>query len=465
MDRYQHLFHSGREYMIICDKNGYIMEANEAAARGTGYPEGMAGTDIAKLLPLLFGRDGEGTLLCSGENDKETETVVYCKDETSFPALCRIVSWEEAQGKMFACCVRDITELLKTLSLREKSVEELEETARAKSAFVADITHELRTPVNGIKGLAENLLETPVSPAQAENLNIILRCCSNMSKIINDLLDYSKIESKKLVLEKREFDLHRFLKETLEFHSVRIEEKGLKLVTCISQDVPAKVIGDELRLGQLLNNLLSNAYKFTTVGHISFKATVWQCDKKQTGLLFAVSDTGIGIPPEEQEKLFQRFSQADGSITRRFGGTGLGLAICKELAEMMGGSVRVSSEEGKGSTFSVSVCLETAEDGTKEQRPSEYPGLAEDNLTSLQEAGDSKKELLGVMEKLERCAELGTWEKAESLAGVIGQYIPKEQEELEKKVFRLGMMVRRENAEKTKVLLDELRSLVEEQIE
>ena len=132
---------------------------------------------------------------------------------------------------------------------------------------------------------------------------------------------------------------------------------------------------------------------------------------------------------------------------------------------MMGGSVRVSSEEGKGSTFSVSVCLETAEDGTKEQRPLEYPGVAEDNLTSLQEAGDSKKELLGVMEKLERCAELGTWEKAESLAGVIGQYIPKEQEELEKKVFRLGMMVRRENAEKTKVLLDELRSLVEEQIE
>lgn len=451
--------------MIICDKNGYIMEANEAAARGTGYPEGMAGTDIVRLLPLLFRRDGEGILICSGENDKETETVLYRGDGTSFPALCRVISWEEEQEKVFACCVRDITEFLNILSLREKSVEELEEAAKAKSDFVADITHELRTPVNGIKGLAENLLETPVSPSQAENLNIILRCCSNMSKIINDLLDYSKIESKKLVLEKREFDLHRFLKETLEFHSVRIGEKGLKLVTRISQDVPAKVIGDEFRLGQMLNNLLSNAYKFTTVGHIGFEASVWQRNGKQTGLLFVVSDTGIGIPPEEQERLFQRFSQADGSITRRFGGTGLGLAICKELAEMMGGSVRVSSEKGKGSTFSVSVCLETAEEETREQRPPEYPGLAGGSLSVLQAAGNSKKEVLEVMERLEHCAELGTWEKAEGFARALQQYIPKEQEELEKKVFRLGMMVRREDAEKTRALLGELRSLVEEQIE
>lgn len=465
MDRYQYLFHSGREYMIICDKDGYIMEANEAAVRGTGYPEGMTGTDIARLLPRLFGRDREGNLTCSGENGKETETVLYRRDGTSFPALCRVISWEEEQEKVFACCVRDITEFLKILSMREKSVEELEEVARAKSAFVADVTHELRTPVNGIKGLAENLLGTPLSPAQAENLNIILRCCGNMAKIINDLLDYSKIESKKLVLEKREFDLHCFLKETLEFHSVRIEEKGLKLVTRISQEVPARVIGDELRLGQMLNNLLSNAYKFTTVGHIGFEASVWRRDSEQTGLLFVVSDTGIGIPPEEQERLFQRFSQADGSITRRFGGTGLGLAICKELAEMMGGSVRVSSEKGKGSTFSVSVCLETAEEETQDRKLPEYPGVTDSGLMSLQTAGSRKKELSEVMEKLERCAELGTWERAEGFAGLLRQYIPEEKEELEKKVFRLGMMVRREDAEKTRELLGELRSLVEEQIE
>ncbi len=450
--------------MIICDKNGYVTEANRAAIQGTGHPEGLAGTDICKLLPLLFERNNEGRIVFDGKDGEDAETVFYRRNETCFPVMCRRIVWEEETEQGFACCARDITKLSEALNARRKAMEELEEAAKVKSEFVANVTHELRTPINGIKGLAENLLDTPLTPAQVETVNIITRCSNNMTKIINDLLDFSKIESGKLVLEKREFDLHRFIKETLAFHSLRIGERGLKLTAHVAQDVPVRVIGDELRLGQVLNNLFSNAIKFTTVGHIDFEAAVTQCDAEETELLFVVSDTGIGISPEERDRLFQRFSQVDGSITRRFGGTGLGLAICKELVELMNGSIQINSEKGKGSTFSFSVRLKTAEDGNPPQERMKCLEFTENSLPSAKAPEDNKKEIADAMEKLELCVELGTWEKAETFAGMIRQRMPEENEKLAKKAFRLELAVRREDAEKTTVLLNELRNLVEGQI-
>ncbi|MCH5273594.1 MAG: PAS domain-containing protein [Lachnospiraceae bacterium] len=465
MNRYQYLFDFCREYMIICNKDGYITETNKAAVQETGYFEELIGTDICKLLPLIFERDGEGRIVYTKEDGEEAETILYRKNETCFPVSCRLASWEEDNEKVFACCLWNNSKLSEALSSGRRAMKELEEAAKVKSEFLANVTHELRTPLNGINGLVENLLDTPLMPAQVETVNIIKRSSSNMTKIINDLLDFAKLESGKLVLEKREFNLHSFLKETLAVHSMRVGEKGLRLVVRLAQDIPERVIGDELRLGQVINNLLSNACKFTTVGHIVFEAAVTQCEGKETELLFMISDTGIGISPEESDKLFQRFSQVDGSITRRFGGTGLGLAICKELVEMMGGSIQVNSEKGKGSTFSFTVWLEAVGSGNFVWKPIEPPKFEESVRAFTEEQEDNKKEILDAIEKLELCTELGTWGKAENFAGIIKQRIPEEKEELAKKAFRLEMMVRREDAEKTALLLKEVRDLVEVQIE
>lgn len=464
MKQYQYLFDSCQEYMMVCDKDGYITEANTLALQGTGYGEELPGTDICAIFPFLFKRREDGTLLFIEQEDENKTTCLYRKNATCFPSLCRVITWEEEDETRFACCAQDMTKLTEALSERKRAVEWMEEAASAKSEFVANVTHELRTPINGIKGLAENLLDTPLTPAQVETINIILRCSNNMTKIINDLLDFSKMEAGKLVLEKREFDLHRLIKETLAFHSIRIGERGLKLAAHVSENVPARVIGDELRLGQIMNNLFSNAIKFTSVGQITFEAAVTQEGREDIEILFVISDTGIGISDEEKDKLFERFSQVDGSITRRFGGTGLGLAICKELVEMMHGSIQMNSEKGKGSAFSFSVCLKKAEQEEVAEEPLACLELADMVAMTDSMPENCKKTILDTLEKMELCAELGTWEKAENFAQVVRQRIPQDDEELEKKVFRLEMAVRKEDEEKTGVLLEELKALVEERI-
>lgn len=453
LERYQYLFDFCQEYMLICDKDGYITEANQAAKKETGYGEELTGTDICKIVPSLFWRNETGVLTAAKKEEESRMADLYRKDKTCFPALCRILSETGRQKAGFACCAQDMRRAAEALAEKERAVKWMEEAANAKSEFVANVTHELRTPVNGIKGLAESLLDTQLTPAQAETVNIILRCSNNMTKIINDLLDFAKMEAGKLALEERVFDLHRLIKETLTFYSIQIEERGLNLVTHVSESVPVMVAGDELRLGQIMNNLFSNAVKFTTVGQITFEAAATKESDEDITLLFVISDTGIGISEEEKSRLFERFSQVDASIARRFGGTGLGLAICKELVELMHGSIQIKSEKGKGSAFSFSVRLKKAEDKVAGK------------VLSCLESVDTKKvaeSFLDVLEKLKQCATHGTWEKAENFARLLRKWLPEQDEVLERKMFRLEMAVRKEDKEKAGKLLEELRELTME---
>ncbi|HEX6829047.1 MAG TPA: response regulator [Burkholderiales bacterium] len=345
--------------VIIVDRAQRIRFFNQGAEKIFGFASAeILGQPLETLLPLEarpghhahvagFGDSGQ----VARRMGERGEIAGRRKDGSVFPAEASICRLESSQGTIFTAIVRDVTERKRQAELMRQAKEAAETATQAKSLFLANMSHEIRTPLNAVIGMTSLLLDTPMSEEQRDFAHTIRSSGEALLSIINDILDYSKIELGKLELERQPFDLRRCIEDSLDLLSPKAAEKNLNLAYIVEDGAPDTLGSDVTRLRQVLVNLVSNAVKFTPQGEVLVTVEGSPEEGGQHLLHFAVKDTGIGIPDDRLGTLFQSFSQVDASTTRKYGGTGLGLAISKRLAELMGGDMWVESQVGQGSTF------------------------------------------------------------------------------------------------------------------
>ena len=352
--------------IVMCDNDGNISFWNKGAETMFGHTNAEAmGQNLHELIaPARFIRahwDAFPKWQKTGKGNaigKTLELVGVRKGGYAFPIEISLSSVFLRQHWHAVAIVRDITDRKQEEELLSQAKLAAEAANLAKSEFLANMSHEIRTPMNAILGLVQLVLDTPLTPKQDDFLRKAHASSRALLNILNDILDYSKIEAGRLEICKLPFRVEEPLKDVADLHAAQMSEKGLELFLEIDPDVPQAVVGDAMRLTQVLNNLVGNAVKFTDQGEIHIKAEVANSYEEMTTLRFSVRDTGIGLDKIQMDRLFQAFTQGDGSITRKYGGTGLGLTICQRLVGLMGGEITVSSTKGQGATFvfTISVC-------------------------------------------------------------------------------------------------------------
>ncbi len=455
------------EEIVLCiDDFGSISYGNTVAADKLEYGKQLEGTHISEIFPNEFHETENGYEIELDLSEPVHQIMAYRLNKTCFPVDAK---FSRIDNSKLICIARDITNR-KFLEKRIKQVEEDAEVAmKVKSEFVANVTHELRTPVNGILGNTKELISR-IEDAECQRiLDLMERGCNDMNAIINNILDFSKLEAGKFTIEKREFDFRKMIDYVKGNHIHKITEKGLEFFITISPEVPTNVIGDELRIVQVLNNLLSNATKFTSVGKIAVEIVKTAQMDKKAELFFLVTDTGVGIAKENLDKLFKSFSQVDASISRKYGGTGLGLNISKQLVELMGGSINVQSEVNQGTIFSFSVWVDLPEEEqAKETVVVDRNAVLNDVMHRSEEGAqlkafgsdENKEELEKNMSKLILCVEMDNWEKAETFMTAVKQLTDAAPQEVRTAALRLKMAVQKADYDKTSAAYEELTKLL-----
>ncbi|RME42790.1 MAG: PAS domain-containing sensor histidine kinase, partial [Caldilineae bacterium] len=436
----ERILHSVAEGIALQSTSGHFLFVNAAMANLLQYtPDELQGQHWTLIVPsdqrpLVEAADERRA---RGITDRY-ELELLRKDGSRFPVLISGSPYfEDGQLTGYLAVFTDITERKKAEQALARSNRELEqalrraeeltaiaeEASRAKSEFLANMSHEIRTPMNGIIGMTELALGTELTPEQRDYLSAVQTSAESLLGLLNDILDFSKIEAGRLELEEVDFDLRQTIEQLADIMAQRASQKGLELILHIHPDVPAGLRGDPLRLRQIFVNLVGNAIKFTDEGEIVVRVALdGEPQGDRVNLLCSVRDTGIGIPPDKLDRIFESFAQADSSTTRRYGGTGLGLTISRQLVGMMGGRMWVESEVGRGSTFYFTVSLKRSARQPETILPVTIEDLrvliVDDNATNrqiLRETlrtfgcrSDEAENAIAGLHKLTRAAETGT---------------------------------------------------------
>lgn len=454
--------------ILAVNVSGEIVYSSNEVKKKFLYDEDIVGTQLKNLFPALL-KDIEdfGELYPVLKEDRQVNA--YRKNGTIFPVHLRMCRYNDST---YVLRIYDTSNEVKWKQRFERAEIDSKAALSKQNEFVANVTHELRTPVNGIKGNVIFLKEQGgLTQTQEETLDIVTRCCHNMEKIINNLLDFAKLDAGKISIDKEKFSFRDMMKHVYDTNVKQANQKGISLQVNYDESIPDELYGDALRIGQILNNFISNAVKFTSVGSVRVETVEVARTDKNIELFFMVIDTGIGIAKENIDKLFQSFTQVDGSITRTYGGTGLGLAISKQFVEMMNGRVKVESELGKGSTFAFSVVIGLTPDieedgGTVENEVEEdinrtlsmqnkfdkiINKVEREDVSNTFKWGtpENRAEIKDTLSKLVLCIEMGNFEKAEMFSDKIKKLCEGGGMEFMKQIFRLQLAIRKSDHEQS----------------
>ncbi|MBZ5535564.1 MAG: PAS domain S-box protein [Acidobacteriia bacterium] len=362
-EKFRNIIENMQDYVLAATSDGAITLANPSAVKMLGYEseQELLGKDLGQVAGAVP-RERERLARALGTSGFVRNYRLRFKHKDGSDILVeeniRLVRGADGKPVAIEAIGRDMTERIRAEEELRVAKETAEAATRARSQFLANMSHEIRTPMNGVIGMTNLLLDTELAPQQREYAETLRTCGESMLAVINDILDFSKIDARKLTFEILDFDLKEVIEDILTLVGKAAKTKKLELAGIVRPDVPTQLRGDPGRLRQILTNLVSNAVKFTERGSVTVRAANQAETTTHVTLRFEVVDTGIGIAPGTQARLFKAFSQADSSTTRKYGGTGLGLAVSKQLVEMMGGQIGVRSSVGEGSTFWFIVCLE-----------------------------------------------------------------------------------------------------------
>ncbi len=373
------LFREVSDGVLIIDEKHRITDINPASSEILGIDEKqILGKRAEEVIP-----DSTDLLAKTWDDDRIRNVCFRLDGKYIDVRISRMSDKNRSFG--FLAVLRDVSGMRKAQMELIRAQEEAEAANNAKGRFLANVSHEIKTPMKGIMGFLELLSETGLDPVQTEYVNETKSAANTLLCLLNDILDYTKAESGMLQLEHIPMDLHLLVRETISLFEAAARKNGNRLEYTIAQSVPDRIYGDPVRLRQVLNNLIGNAVKFTENGSITVRLDTFRDAGNRDMLRFEVSDTGVGMSSEAIDRIFQAFTQADASMTRKFGGTGLGLSIVEKIVVLWGGAIEVQSEPGKGSCFTVTIRLEPAE-STMDDFACAQPELPDTGAISEQSA-------------------------------------------------------------------------------